>query len=269
MGGLNIKLQICCQQCFKNGLEQDKNKVCPYVPSYPYLEFPIIELEKWPYIEMECKNGHKQRFTIELELYELLFQQATYCIMDGYYREAVCTYNSALERFFEYTIEILSLKYNKDLDFENLWKSIKNQSERQLGAFYFLWATYFKENPTFLDENKVKIRNAVIHKGNLVSKEVSMEFGKYVFDYLRSAKKKLEVSLGAELFYLNFLRKYRICRGDFEKAQQNPIKLVEDGKELYTGIGCMSIPCFLNSEEVENFEICFTTHKMDGYGLLK
>ena len=83
--------------------------------------------------------------------------------MDGYYRESISTYNAALERFIEYMIEIMMLSNSMNLDFNKLWKEVSNQSERQLGAFYFLYSIHFNELPPFLDKNKVALRNQVVH----------------------------------------------------------------------------------------------------------
>ena len=85
---------------------------------------------------------------ISTELYELLFEQATRCLADGYYREAIGTYNAALERFFEYATEIM-LASKSQVEFSSFWKSMSVQSERQLGAYYALWTQTFNELPTF------------------------------------------------------------------------------------------------------------------------
>ena len=97
-----MKLRLACHQCLWDEIDKNKDKVPQYIPEYPYWEYPTIEIDKWPYVDYICQKGHEQGVILSVELYELLFQQATYCIMDGYYREAIGTYHAALERFFEY-----------------------------------------------------------------------------------------------------------------------------------------------------------------------
>lgn len=262
-----MKIKVSCMQCFSNGQEQDKDKTLPYIPSYPYWEYPMIELDKWPYLEFTCEKGHLTRLTLSFELYELLFQQATYCIMDGYYREAISTYNAALERFLEYAIEVMMLSNALDIDFNKLWKEVSNQSERQLGAFYFLYSLHFNELPCFLDKNKVTLRNQVVHKGKLASKEEALDFGKYVFDYIKSILRKLREKHLDKLGELNSLRLFRLCMPDLEKATKTPIKTVIDGQEQYVGNTCVAGPCFLNSDSIEYYEDCFKEENQLSYGL--
>ncbi len=262
-----MKIQISCMECSRIAHELDKGKQVPYVPSYPYREYPTIELDKWPYLEFTCEKGHLTRLTLSFELYELLFQQATYCIMDGYYRESISTYNAALERFIEYMIEIMMLSNSMNLDFNKLWKEVSNQSERQLGAFYFLYSMHFNELPPFLDKNKVALRNQVVHKGKLATKEEALGFGKYVFDYIKSILRKLREKHHDKLGELNSLRLFRLCMPDLEKATKAPIKTVIDGQEQYVGNTCVAGPCFLNSDSIEYYEDCFKEENQLSYGL--
>ena len=246
-----MKIILMCPSCGIDGLQLKEDKSGPV--------FPEVELDQWPlFYEYTCKNGHQNVHTIQTELYELLFQQGTYCIMDGYYREAIGTYNAALERFFEYVIEIIFLTKNHNLEFEKLWKEVRNQSERQLGAFYFLWSYHFGESPQFLDTNKVSIRNNVIHKGQLVSKKEAKEFGQYIFSYIRGLQNKLNELLGEELMLSSMARNYRLLEPKLSKISPDQI------------IVNSSIPNFLNSENIKNLDDCFkeeNQHQM-GYGLL-
>ena len=196
-----MKIRVHCFECEELGRKKDSGKIPPYVPAYPYWDAPIIDLEKWPCFEMQCPQGHINRFVISNELYELLFQQATYCIMDGYYREAIATYNAALERFFEYACELLTYDYlggENAGEFEKVWKHISRYSERQLGAFYFVWICKFKSAPSLIDEKMVSLRNDVVHKGILASKKEAEMFGEYVFNYIKQANKQIEESFDVD-----------------------------------------------------------------------
>ena len=226
-------------------------------------------MDKWPYIEYECQNGHKQRFTIETELYELLFQQATYCIMDGYYREAIGTYHAALERFFEFAIEMLCLKMGVS-DFEKFWKTISRQSERQLGAYYALWTCAFKETPELVDPDRVKVRNDVVHNGKLISKEDAKAYGKYVFNYIKNGVEKLTNGIGNDFIIIYAKRWFRVRKRNFERLEKEPIITVQkDGEEFIMGVGSVSCGCFLNDPLVVQYEDCFKVSTNRNVGLIK
>ncbi len=264
-----MKLQIHCHQCFQDGIKKDKNKTVPYIPTYPYWEYPIIELDKWPYIEYTCNKGHQQRFLLSLELYELLFEQATYCIMDGYYREAIGTYHAALERFFEFVIEILCSENNIDV-FSSFWKEISKQSERQIGAFYALWTAHFKEKPEFLNQKKVELRNKVVHKGELVSETQAKEYGEYVFDYIKQSIEKLETEFGCELQLKKMSRQFRIAQKDLEMALKEPIIFEVDGEVQTLSPTSVTLTCMLNNSNIQKYSDCFEKEILnDFFGLIK
>ena len=264
-----MKIRMICQECFQEGMKKDIGKKVPYIPSYPYWESPTIELDKWPYFEVTCPNGHINRFTLTLELYELLFQQATYCIMDGYFREAIATYNAALERFMEYALEVMTINSNESLDYNKIWYEVRRQSERQLGAYYFTYATQFKELPIFLDNNMVNLRNDGVHKGKLATREEAKRFGKYVFEYIRETANKIQDKYGSDLPILKMRRMFRLCEKDYQEAMKHPIKTYMNEIEEYKGIGSTFIPCFLNMDNIMSYEDCFKVENILDYGLLK
>lgn len=56
---------------------------------------------------MHCSHGHKTTTIVQNPKYEILFDIGANAIVDGYYREAVSSFTSSLERFYEYSIKIL------------------------------------------------------------------------------------------------------------------------------------------------------------------
>lgn len=257
-----------CQQCFEEGLRMDEGKTPPYFPSYHPSQYPQIELDHWPFYEYTCPNGHTHRITLNLELYELLFQQAVFCIEDGYYRESIGTFHAALERFMEFSTEILSLKADNNFDFETIWKIIGNQSERQLGAFYITYQHVLGRTPQKVDENKVRIRNNVVHKGELVSKATAMEYGQYVMDYIRNASNEIKEALGEEdYWHFRSFRLMRKSRPDLNRAFENPIQIETDEGMMYEGIGSLSCSCFIQEESLATIEDCINADPT--FGLMK
>lgn len=136
--------------------------------------------------EISCPKGHSSVTLLQQQKFEVLFDIGAYAILDGYYREAVSSFTSSLERFYEFFIKVVCL--SKDIDWDKTqeaWKEISNQSERQLGAFIFIYLQETGSKPTLLSNNKVKFRNEVIHKGKIPSKEEALEYGQAVLDVIR------------------------------------------------------------------------------------
>jgi hypothetical protein len=57
------------------------------------------------------------------------------------------------------------------------WKLISSQSERQLGAYIFVFAATFRDVAPTLSNQMTELRNNVIHKGILPEKHEAVEFG--------------------------------------------------------------------------------------------
>jgi hypothetical protein len=136
-----------------------------------------------------CTNGHENVLIQQEEKFELLFESAAYAMSDGHFKEAVSSIASSIERLYEFSINVIALK-NK-IETKNLeiaWKNVSSQSERQLGAFIFLYLLEFKECPPLPKERQTKFRNKVIHKGYFPTFEEVLDFGeetlKIMFDIL-------------------------------------------------------------------------------------
>lgn len=133
-----------------------------------------------------CLSGHRTVTILQQQKFEVLFEIGAHAILDGYYREAVSSFTSSLERFYEYAIRIFLEKSSGSDDlFHIAWKNVSNMSERQLGAFIFLWASHFNETPALLPKNLITFRNEVIHKGKIPSQDEALKYGNAVLDVLR------------------------------------------------------------------------------------
>ncbi|MGL5998259.1 MAG: hypothetical protein ACRC1I_17390 [Pseudomonas proteolytica] len=51
-----------------------------------------------------CLSGHRTVTVLQQHKFGVLFEIGAHAILDGYYREAVSSFTSSLERFYEYTI---------------------------------------------------------------------------------------------------------------------------------------------------------------------
>lgn len=143
--------------------------------------------------EYKCPYGHDTVIILQQQKFEILFEIGAYAITDGYYREAISSFSSALERFYEFFVKVLC--HSKGIDeglFNKTWQDVSKQSERQLGAFIFIYLYEFGKQPTILNNTTVKFRNDVIHKGIIPSKEKAIEYGQKVFDLINPLIKLLK-----------------------------------------------------------------------------
>jgi hypothetical protein len=130
-----------------------------------------------------CDKGHLSAFVVQAHQFELLSEIALRAIIDGYYRDSVASFAAALERLYEFYIQLVCYENGVEpSNFDTAWKHLKKQSERQLGAFV---ACYLMENgyaPLLLMQKAVKFRNMVIHQGLIPNKEEALEFAQAVSD---------------------------------------------------------------------------------------
>jgi hypothetical protein len=113
--------------------------------------------------------------------FDVLVELAAYATVDGYYREAVSSFAAALERFHEFYVQFQCTRHgNDEANLEATWKHVASQSERQLGAFTFVYLLEQKAAPPMLRAADVEFRSAGIHKGKLPARERTIEFGERV-----------------------------------------------------------------------------------------
>ena len=163
----NMRIPLLCMQC--------KEKT---------LFYPATLQDNGLY-ELKCKNGHESIISLQEQKFEILFDLAANAILDGYYREAVSSFTSSLERFYEFYIKVIAIKHNVSEEvYLKSWKSIKNQSERQLGAYILLYTIEKDKDPPLLHNKKIEFRNEVIHKGKIPSKENAISYGEAVLNVI-------------------------------------------------------------------------------------
>ena len=101
----------------------------------------------------------------------------------------------------------------------------------------------------------VQLRNDVVHKGKLATKNEAENFGKYVFEYITTAAKKLQEHI-PYLLILQIKRLARQCEKDFEKEANDPIFVSHSGETSILATGSLKISCLLNNPEIKVFEDC-------------
>ncbi|WP_084370520.1 hypothetical protein [Reichenbachiella faecimaris] len=142
---------------------------------------------------VNCPNGHTSTTIIHNINFEILFEYGINGLADEYFREAVSSFTSATERYYEFCIKVLlrssGLEFNK---IARVWKLISNQSERQLGGYVILFSQAFKEEPILLTNKEVSFRNSVIHKGYFPNKNEAIEFGNSSMQIIETSLIKLK-----------------------------------------------------------------------------
>jgi len=136
--------------------------------------------------EVTCPKGHTSITILQEQKFEVLFDIGAYAIVDGYYREAVSSFTSSLERFYEFFVRACLLEKGLDgITISETWKLVARQSERQFGAYAFLYANEYGTSAPTLSDKRVAFRNKVIHKGKIPLHEEAVAYGQAVLDVIR------------------------------------------------------------------------------------
>ncbi len=185
-----VRIPISCHQCVA---ETDS----------PRLYF--AEVRDNGLYHFRCPSGHETVICLGIQKFELLFHLGAHAIVDGYYREAVASFKSSLERFYEFYIQVICEKRGISEDvFDSAWKNVSAQSERQLGAFYFLYLIENSGVPPSLSRKHDEFRNDVIHKGKFPTKEEAFDYGQAVMDVAAPILKQLKESDAEHVRNINF-----------------------------------------------------------------
>ena len=144
---------------------------------------------------LQCSRGHRNCYLLQEHKFELLFELALNAVIDTYYREAVTSFASCLERFHEFAIGVFAenAKIAED-EYKESWSLLAKQSERQLGAYVLSYLLSERVKPKVLSNKSVEFRNDVIHRGRIPSRDEAIDYGSQVlhvmFEPLRLLRRK-------------------------------------------------------------------------------
>ena len=177
----NMKIFVpnFCAQCNDEAIKLGKE----YIPNES--EIGLAELNELGIYHYLCTNGHKQTMILKQQLFQILFDLGALALSDSYTREAVSSFTSSLERFFEFITKLIV--FSDDMNekiLDDFWKNISNYSERQLGAYLSLYTYKFKKNPNIPNDKWREFRNDVVHKGKIPNSEKTLEYGQLVADII-------------------------------------------------------------------------------------
>lgn len=183
-------LDLICFEC----IMEQVGKGIPNTTAGEPIMTPFEEVNNTGIYEVNCSKGHKSKTIIDNIDFEILFEYGINAIADGYYREAVSSITSSMERYFEFFIKtILRASHVEFATIDKVWKNVSSQSERQLGAYVMLYTQTFGEEPLLLSTNKeVPFRNSVIHKGYIPTKAEATDFGNSAMQIIETSLIKLK-----------------------------------------------------------------------------
>ena len=190
----NLKCPLCVIDSKRLETELDSNDVLKPIRIAFRDSYIAGNITNYNTFEYSCRYMHNTDFTFDNFSHELLFESGLHALKDNYYREAVTSFASSLERFYEFILHLIFLK-NDRKDFEITWKNIAAQSERQLGAFIILYKFHFHEETPKLEQNEIKFRNDVIHKGVFPNYDDTLNFANKIILIIRKVLDKFKDSL--------------------------------------------------------------------------
>jgi len=188
-----MKIKFSCPKC--------------YVVENPKDVFDVeLEMRDDGIYELKCARKHKSKIYTSIPKFEVLYYLGSKAYWEGYYFEAVATFAASLERFHEFCIEALLLM--KGIDHQKIfdtWKTMKNQSERQIGAFYFLYLSELDKEPQNIQKLK-SLRNDVFHQGKIPTSNETLKYGedvlKYIFEVVKNMNDKMGTKFRKAIFKL-------------------------------------------------------------------
>ena len=202
-----MRLRIPCMACFR-------------ADGRPSDEAVSVEIRDDGLYVASCSRGHVTLTAIQAQKFEILFDSGAMALLDGYPREAVASMAAALERFYEYCVLVICLKHGVAHEaFVNAWAAVTRQSERQLGAFLFL---YLLQNKKPLDRSIVdarpaatadarnrrswtEFRNHIIHQGYIPSSEEVLGYGDLVYQFIYRLIGELRTTCSESMEQATFL----------------------------------------------------------------
>ncbi len=184
--------------------------------------------------EVHCALGHIGTVSVDNVKFELLFEMGLNALVDGYPREAVSSFASALERFYEFYSHVVAASSsipNEQMD--SAWKAVGKQSERQLGMFIASALSLTKQCPPLLNPNReVKFRNEVIHGGYIPTNEEAISFGDVVMGQINSLLQTLR-QLVPDAVTATY---ERLSPVEKKEEKSKPTEIVWDDDEEHTGV---------------------------------
>lgn len=208
---MKILINTFCNHC----LAEAEQKGVEY--NYDYTKSLLVELNELGLYQFKCPNNHIQWNFIQEHLFQILFDLGALALSDSYTREAVSSFATSLERFYEFVSKLILLAdESSEKIVDEFWGNISKQSERQVGAFLSIYANKFKKVPTLPKNRWIKFRNDVTHNGIIPSESQTLEYGQLISDLI------FDVLFDLKDFYKENINK------QFHKVYQYNVKKIKE-----------------------------------------
>ena len=181
-----MRLEISCFECLQD--------MAPGESRIAYSR--LCSLSDDGVYEFECPNGHRTTTVLRTPKHEVLYTIGANAILDGYLREAVASFAASLERYYEFVLRVVARHRNvAPQEFDNAWKILSKQSERQFGAFVIAWfletGKHFTSSQRSQINKMTELRNHVIHQGKIPTASECKNYGQHVLDIAAPVEKIL------------------------------------------------------------------------------
>ncbi|MFA5215743.1 hypothetical protein [Sulfuricurvum sp.] len=182
-------IKLFCPSCAYEASKILNSKITIDVP------VPIEQIKDDGKYLVECEAGHINEVILDNIKLELLFEMGANALIDGYYREAVSSFASSLERFYEFYWHVTMIHFDQDIkDISQTWKPMSKLSERQIGAYSTAVLLLTGKPALLLNSNKeVPFRNNVIHNGYIPTKDEATLFGDAVMKIILTNLEDLRI----------------------------------------------------------------------------
>jgi len=178
------------------------------------------------FIDVECPNGHRNRMAFQDHRYEFLFDLALVALLDGHQREAFATFMTVMERFIEFYLRVVAHERKVPTEaIDKVLRSDVSRSERETGAFAF---TYLVENGRRSERHAKyaakwsELRNGVVHRGTIPTREDAVAFGTDTFDLIVELAKEMHAKYPAgckAALMAHVIKTHEIARKDPKPAE--------------------------------------------------
>jgi hypothetical protein len=186
-----MRLSMPCDQC----LQELPPETWPPVEQRPALVGEVLD---GGVVHSRCEKGHAVTFFLNEPAFELMFEFAALALLDGYYREAVLGFTTAIERLYAFVAKFIAARRGLPTDvFGEAWRKI-NRAERQLGAFLALYALEMKRPCDLAAIDRfTELRNRVAHEGVIPMREQALKYGTAALDMIHRTLREL---FGSDVF---------------------------------------------------------------------
>ena len=217
-----MRVMAECMVCHEEARSEGK---VPEAGEYSadLVENVIAEVDDGFLAYFECSKGHRSIGYLNKHRFEVLLESGLLAYTSGFHSEAVLSFSASLERLFELFIRTaLHKRQISFADIDNMWKQLKKQSERQLGAFHLLHLIEIGK-PYTVSPNIVEFRNKVVHQGYVPTATEVADWAEQVVNVIFDVVTELRSRYRASLTQIVFSRAPEVGRAVAKAKANNPV----------------------------------------------